>query len=78
MDKELKIKLSEAAQKEFRNLSREQKDELLEGLGTNNNVLWQTLKGTKLVGASRAMKIEKILKRPGLAARIRPDVFGGV
>ena len=77
MQAELKEKLSEAAQVEFRDLGRSGKELLLIELGTSISYLDQIIRGFKLIGPQRAQRIEKILKRPGLAARIRPDIFGG-
>ena len=78
MLKELKATLSEAAQKEFRNLNRADKFNLLIELKTSISYLNQIILGFKLIGPQRAQRIEKILKRPGLAKRIRPDIFGGL
>ena len=78
MNKITKIKLQAAAYKEFRNLTRADKELLVESLQTSHNYINQIIAGSKLIGPMRVQVVEKILKRPGLAARLRPDYFGAL
>jgi len=62
--------------KAFSGITPKDRKKIIDRLKISEGYLYQLTSGCKVPSAKTALDIERILGRPGLSRKLRPDIFG--